>query len=547
LTGPDLHPLRPLDYRLALALALVLLVLGGWRTVPRVTGVFHDDAIYVITAKALAEGHGYRLINLPGAPRQTKYPILYPAMLAVIWKIWPVFPDNLLAMQAVTLLSAAAAFALTYLFLVRFGYCSRLTAAVSVLLCGTTPTVVYMSTITLSEMTFALLVIAALWRVELDLHHPPRSAAGQFATGIILASPYLCRTIGLPVVLAAVALLLWHRKPVRWVLVGVAVIVAPWLTWTFEPTVRWRDDPIVGYYTDYGAGWSFFNLQALRVTVINLILICRDTVGIVLTGLHVAVGAAARGLLQWLALPGAVAWIYILWKCRRMRLLPWCLVTYTATVALWPWPPWRFLVPILPLLVSEVSQAFGMVIGPFFPRGRHRYVLAGIALVAFAANMTLGIIAGRVSHQAGYPYQLALGTTDERVPVSWSSFTETFEWMRSHVREDEVVAGGLDPMLYLYTGRQAFRPWVHRPEALFYGSSLPKVGSPDEFVTILRSHGARYLVMLPLNFFSEQKPIVDVVRQVQEHYPALLVPVYQGADPRFKVFEITIRGSGGSR
>lgn len=536
--APDLHPLRPLDYRLALVLGLVMLVLGGWRLVPRVTGVFHDDAVYVITAKALAEGHGYRLINLPGAPRQTKYPILYPALLAVIWKIWPVFPDNLVAMQVLTLLSAAAAFALAFLYLVRFGYCSRLTAAVAVLLCGTTPTAVYMSTITLSEMTFALLVIAALWRVELDLAGEERSRAGQIATGVVLASPYLCRTIGLPIIIAAVALLLWRRRPVSWILAGVAAVMVPWLVWTFEPTVRWRDDPIFGYYTDYVAGWSLFTTQALGVLVINVILICRDSLSIVLTGLHVPLSAASRGLLQWLALPGAVGWIYILWQTRTRRLLPWGLVTYAAMIALWPWPPWRFLVPILPLLVSQISQAFGTVIQPFFPRGRHRYVLASVALIAFAANMTFVVIGGRVSHQAGYPYQLAPGITDALAPVSWNSFTETFDWVRSQVRHDEVVASGLDTMLYLYTGRQAFRPWVHRPDALFYGAQLPKTGSPDEFVTILKSHGARYLVMLPLDGFSEQKPFSEVVRQVQMQYPTLLAPVYQGADSRFKIFEI---------
>ena len=39
------------------------------------------DAVYAVTAKALAEGKGYHLVNLPGAPPQNRYPILYPALL----------------------------------------------------------------------------------------------------------------------------------------------------------------------------------------------------------------------------------------------------------------------------------------------------------------------------------------------------------------------------------------------------------------------------------------------------------------------------------
>lgn len=79
------------DKLIAAGLALLVLLLGYGRMVPQVCGAYHDDALYVITAKALAHGQGYRLINLPGAPMQTKYPILYPALLAMSGKSGPIF------------------------------------------------------------------------------------------------------------------------------------------------------------------------------------------------------------------------------------------------------------------------------------------------------------------------------------------------------------------------------------------------------------------------------------------------------------------------
>src|SRR5437870_12014220 len=63
-------------------------------------GLYQDDAIYVVTAKSLAEGHGYRILSLPGEPFQTKYPILYPLVLSVIWKTYPDFPHNLVAIES---------------------------------------------------------------------------------------------------------------------------------------------------------------------------------------------------------------------------------------------------------------------------------------------------------------------------------------------------------------------------------------------------------------------------------------------------------------
>ena len=70
---------------MALLLAGVTVGLGWVCVMPVVCGSFQDDGIYVVTAKSLAEGRGYRLIHLPGEPAQTKYPILYPAMLAAVW------------------------------------------------------------------------------------------------------------------------------------------------------------------------------------------------------------------------------------------------------------------------------------------------------------------------------------------------------------------------------------------------------------------------------------------------------------------------------
>jgi hypothetical protein len=518
---------------------MVLLLVGAWRLVPGVSGVFHDDAIYVISAKALADGRGYRLMNLPGAPPQTKYPILFPAVLALIWKVWPTFPDNLVAMQMVSLLAAAATVALTYLYLVRFNYCSRLTAAVAVLLSATAPTMLYISTLTLSEMTFALLLVAALWRVELDLLRGGRSVPGQLVTGIILAAPYHCRTVGLPVMLAAIAVLAWHRKPVLWTLAGCAVAVAPWIAWTLVATVRWRTDPIIGYYTDYLAGWSPFSMQGLSVAVVNALLVCHDSVELVLSGLDVALAAAGIRVGWWLVLPGAFVWLHIVLRGLRARLLPCCLLAYVAVICLWPWLPSRFLVPVLPLLVVYMGETFALVSRPFLSVGRRRYVSATAAAIVVLFNLAFDVTTGRVSRQVGYPYLFAPGVTDRPTqPVSWSAFEDMFRWVRSHVGANEVVASGLDTMLSLYTGRPSFRPWVYRPEALFYGSQLAKLGTPDEFLTILKTHRARYLVMVPMEGFAEAEPLDDLVRRVSEQHPGLLAAVYQGADPRFTAYEI---------
>ena len=50
---------------------IVALLLGGaafWGANKQILGLFHDDGIYAVAGKALANGDGYRIVSLPGAP-----------------------------------------------------------------------------------------------------------------------------------------------------------------------------------------------------------------------------------------------------------------------------------------------------------------------------------------------------------------------------------------------------------------------------------------------------------------------------------------------
>src|SRR5438105_12250232 len=111
------HPAAMAFGALAAVAASIFISWAYWTALhaPAV-GMFHDDGIYAVTAKALATGHGYRIISLPGEIAQTKYPILFPALLAAVWKLAPEFPQNLfwlkLAPFACTLVWGALAWRL---------------------------------------------------------------------------------------------------------------------------------------------------------------------------------------------------------------------------------------------------------------------------------------------------------------------------------------------------------------------------------------------------------------------------------------------------
>src|SRR5262245_50571225 len=89
---------------------------------PQRFGRGHDDSVYLTTAKALANGEGYRIISLPYEPAETKYPPLYPFLLSLVWRLAPHFPENLPWMMLVSEATAVGFLGFCHRYLVTNGY-----------------------------------------------------------------------------------------------------------------------------------------------------------------------------------------------------------------------------------------------------------------------------------------------------------------------------------------------------------------------------------------------------------------------------------------
>jgi hypothetical protein len=72
----------------ALTASIGLFLVVGWLSLSTNDfGFYHDDGIYAVTARSLAVTGEYRITSLPGEPYKWKYTIVFPAMLAEIWRI----------------------------------------------------------------------------------------------------------------------------------------------------------------------------------------------------------------------------------------------------------------------------------------------------------------------------------------------------------------------------------------------------------------------------------------------------------------------------
>lgn len=528
------------DLAIALTVALAVVVAGWLVRVPGVAGTFQDDGIYVATARALAEGRGYRLVNLPDAPPQTRYPILYPALLSVVWALGDDLDGRLAGMQLLTLGLAAFGVAGAGLLLVRFGWVRRSSALGGGLLAAASPAVLYFSTQILSEMPFTLVLVAALWTAERWLHDE-RTRAVELLTGVALVLPFLCRSIGV-VVAPAVVLAGWLRgRRLVWVVTGALVSAAPWLAWTVIQASAEQVDVTLGPQTGY-LGWWAWTGMLLDPSMVgaNLWRVMESFGYLGLAGPammlyeHVAVAGVLMAAL------GVAAWGAVLWRLPRREALPAVLAAYLAVVAVWPWPPERFVVPLLPILLPVFCEALhGLVHRLAAPlvsaqvgtRVATALVAAGVVATLWFDSQAL-VLRQVLVRASGYPY---LDLPEE--PLVWESFAGAFDWLARESRPDDVIATGFDSMTSLYTGRAAFRPATLRPRGLYH-DDVPLLGTADELRATLVGRRPRFLFLSPMPGSPEEEPLHELVDELRRRWPGLLRVAYRGDDPRFVVFEV---------
>ncbi len=423
-------------------IGILALVVGVAVTDNHHVGVFHDDSMYVILARSLATGEGYRYLNLPGAPEATHFPPGYPALLALVWRMVPSFPANVTVFK---LLNAAflCASALLVAQLVRerlgskaWGVGMGVATAVSVPL-------LVLVTMVLSEPLFLSLLLASLLLAERLVAGAP-SVRAALGLGVLVGCLSLVRTHGV-VLIPAVALPLLLQR--RWrdattFVLSAIVVLTPWQVWSSTPAGV-IPAPLEGNYGSY-IGWWFRGYRAMGSSMIAETL--RRTVpetGSMLTALFSpARGATAHAItlvaLIILALAGARALV------TRAPVTLLFLLGYLAITLVWPFQPSRFVWGVWPLVLLVIAAA-GWSITSRLPRwpGPARAMLAALFLWVVAGYAAYELRAARGGWWASISR-----AGDRRISAA-------LDWTNANTSPLDVVAADDEGAVFLYTGRKA--------------------------------------------------------------------------------------------
>ena len=95
-------------------------------------------------------------------------------------------------------------------------------------------------------------------------------------------------------------------------------------------------------------------------------------------------------------------------------------------------------------------------------------------------------------------------------------------------------------MYYLYTGRKAVRPWIHRPETYFYpyGNASPDLGSVEEIRSHLEELGVRFLIVNPMEGYSERVAVAELFDNLVQSYEVRPELVFESSDGLHRIYAL---------
>jgi 4-amino-4-deoxy-L-arabinose transferase-like glycosyltransferase len=416
-----------------------MLVFGAFNPAPHTGG---DNAGYVSLAYSLLTTGSYTEVFDPAGLPHTKYPPVFPAILAAL--IW-LGARSWVALKGTAVVSTVLSVGFTYL------WCERRLGAwpafATAVLLGASSAVVYYSHWILSDPVFLALTVAALW----TLSAAERKDSGRVAwlfSGVALAGlAYFTRSAGLPLVAATLSWLALRR---RWRALALAALALgiPALAWY----VRGAGAP-----DSYGSEfWMADPYQPALGTIGVLGLVPRAFANLsgyvtrfIPGGIVGGGGAGVAVLGVALTVSTLYGWV----RCLRERVGPAELFfpLYAGLILLWPqvWSGDRFALPLFPLMyfysavtLKDVRRRVPVLVGNVL-------LAAAILVVLLPALSSWG---GQVQTARACAEQVHAAGPFGCYGPGVRAFVEAAEWSGASLPEGAAVMSRKPRIFYVLSG-----------------------------------------------------------------------------------------------
>ena len=409
-------------------------------------GAFNDDGAYVMLGKALADGGGYHLTYLIGAPVAVKYPPGLPALLAIPWALGGTLAAVRATVGVLNPLACGVAGAVIWWIGRRDLALSPGPLAVAALGPLFLDQAIQYYNIPLAEPYFLL-----GWAAALALSATVTLVPGAVALGLVLAATTLFRSAGLVLIPACLAALALRRVPWRVVAVGAAAAIAPLIVWGVVHGRMVAEGPLSSS-PDEVSYWSLIPFGPAQLPVYLVQAVWNNG------------RAYLSELSATLAGPVIVGHLFVLgglvaaavgaaWSWRRAPALVLSAAASLAVVLVWPFAQDRLLLPVIPFMGLLAAVAIEQSVKRLPSRLRLAAPI-GLALAALIVGLrqvdlrraaAAGFVQGRTPPPRDASVLFILAVNSRHIAV-------LSEWMRSHTTPQDRLLVDFPAGTYLYSG-----------------------------------------------------------------------------------------------
>jgi len=525
--------------RVVITLVFLLLIPVYWigMHAPGV-GIYHDDGIYIVTAKALAEGKGYRIISLPGEMIQTKYPVLFPALLAIVWKIFPRFPENAIFLKMVPLIGTFFWVCLLHLFFKEKNRNANSSTGI-ILITLASPWVLFFSITVLSETIFAFFCTGALIFLH-RLQDKPGNKEGLtlFFASFFAAAAFLTRTAGLPLIVAgtlSLGLRRKYRSSVKFTLIS-AGIVLPWILW--QILFHGGNSGTYAYYSS--SSYRNWNLLAHYSLEQKSIVLASNFLWLLISPMRLLALGYVNLYFDYLLSIAITGFFIIGFRSdlrKGVKSIHLFLILYYGMLLVWLWPPVRFLIPIFPFWLYFTYIGFTEILGSVSIKNRTLAIINRGFILILCLILGIGLYSS--SLQTLYNQKASVVYIGEKTDDNWMEFRSLLDWVSENTPNDAVMLGMIDPAIYLYTGRKAVRGFVANPYLLWYSdNSEESLGNISDLLRYLLEQKVNYVIRTPGKVFKESPIFNLLLEKFISRYKGTVHLVKKGADPEYQIYRV---------
>ena len=460
---------------LLLGLGLLAVALSAWRPTP--AGVWHDDGVYMMVGKALAQGEGLHYLGVVGTPPAPKFPPLYSGLLGMLWFVFGSLGAVTLVAELLNLVLVAGAGVLFAWSLETHGRLPRSAAFAAAVLAFSSADLLRFALVPLSEPLFLVLLMGVMASWEAG-----RSGRGwlPWLTAGLLALLILTRTAGVAAV-AGVGLALILRASVLRslaILTPAIVVMAAWGVWAARKAAEIPEGlrDVLGPYV----GWLVAQVGGAPVAFAGRLPAHVEQVGSRVAALLLP---GLSGVWLWLAFVPIVA-LAVVGVRRLHRDFPaftWTAGAYLGLLVVWPYVDRRLVAPLHPFGVGFII-AGALELAERVKGTRATRAVAAVALLWMGGYTVM--TASRIAD--GWPVAAYRLRAD--------ALATGLEVLSQAAPEGAVVgAPELWAALALHGG------WTVIPSALFAPaatvSERPVWGTPEEQLALWRSTGVDHLLL----------------------------------------------------